>query len=377
MAFELLTQISTEAEKVISQLAASFNIFSASAAAIGVCLFTMWLLYRAYMVMGGWAEASVPTILKDATITFVILFIAGSAAVYQTNMHNLLKDTPARMAKDLSGETKVTNLVESKLEVALKNLDKATSESADALPDKYGDGYLDDVKRHWDNLISKIPVISDLANIWDIFIIVLKLMIIIGGLLYLAIALTKVILIQKMAFMLCLGVGPLFLMFAAFKQTRSWFNSWLNYTIGYGFAYAMIMFSAKILMQILDLLWKGDVSFLDAFSSLFVCVALAIVIGRVGDIVSAWFSAGNIADGTAAAAAVAMGSMGGRIKGMAQTTGGNAKEAATRGYNAWQNRGQAKMNRYNTRHTYNKNRKEAAEQANQPKDQTASIKQGK
>ena len=372
MAFELLTQISTEAEKVISQLTSSLGVWSASAAAIGAAGFTLWLLYRAWQVLGGWAEASVPTILKDATIVYVILAIAGSVAVYQTTVHNFMKDTPARIAKDLSGETTVTALVESKLEVALKNLDKATTKNPP--PDNYPATYWGDVQRRWSELISPIKDMGDnIAEFFKACIIVLKLMIIIGGLLYLAIALTKIILINKMAFMLCLGVGPLFLMFSAFKATRNWFNSWLNYTVGYGFSYAIIMFSAKILMQILDVLWKGDVSFLDAFSSLFVCVALAIVIARVGDIVSAWFSAGNIADGTAAAAAVAMGSMGGRIKGMAQTAGGNAKEAATRGYQAWKNRGQAKMNRYNTRHTDNKNRKEAAEAAKQ----TTSIKQGK
>ena len=372
MAFELLTQISTEAEKVISQLTSSLGVWSASAAAIGAAGFTLWLLYRAWQVLGGWAEASVPTILKDATIVYVILAIAGSVAVYQTTVGNFMKETPARIAKDLSGETTVTALVESKLEVALKNLDKATTKNPP--PDNYPATYWGDVQRRWSELISPIKDMGDnIAEFFKACIIVLKLMIIIGGLLYLAIALTKIILINKMAFMLCLGVGPLFLMFSAFKATRNWFNSWLNYTVGYGFSYAIIMFSAKILMQILDVLWKGDVSFLDAFSSLFVSVALAIVIARVGDIVSAWFSAGNIADGTAAAAAVAMGSMGGRIKGMAQTAGGNAKEAATRGYQAWKNRGQAKMNRYNTRHNYNKNRKEAAEAAKQ----TTSIKQGK
>ncbi|MBR5941362.1 MAG: type IV secretion system protein [Neisseriaceae bacterium] len=372
MAFELLTQISTEAEKVISQLTSSLGVWSASAAAIGAAGFTLWLLYRAWQVLGGWAEASVPTILKDATIVYVILAIAGSVAVYQTTVHNFMKDTPARIAKDLSGETTVTALVESKLEVALKNLDKATTDNPP--PDNYPATYWGDVQRRWHEMISPLTDIGDsISDFFDICIIVLKLMIIIGGLLYLAIALTKIILINKMAFMLCLGVGPLFLMFSAFKATRNWFNSWLNYTVGYGFSYAIIMFSAKILMQILDVLWKGDVSFLDAFSCLFVSVALAIVIARVGDIVSAWFSAGNIADGTAAAAAVAMGSMGGRIKGMAQTAGGNAKEAATRGYQAWKNRGQAKMNRYNTLHNYNKNRKEAAEAAKQ----TTSIKQGK
>ncbi|MBQ9723999.1 MAG: hypothetical protein IJV56_01470, partial [Neisseriaceae bacterium] len=157
-----------------------------------------------------------------------------------------------------------------------------------------------------------------------------------------------------------------------------------NYTVGYGFGYAMITFAASILMKILDVLWTGDITFLDAFSSLFVSIALAIVIARVGDIVSAWFSAGNIADGTAAAAAVAMGSMGGRIKGMAQTAGGNAKEAATKGYNAWKNRGKGqldKMNAYNTRFAYEQNKKQAAKiaerEAKRKQNQNASIKQGK
>ena len=366
MAFELLTKIADEAEKVITQLATQpVNVLTTGVLMIAVPMMMIWILYKGYMIMGGFQEAYIPAFIKDYAIKFVLLLVAGTSGFYLSNVQNLMKDTPAVMVKDLTGESKVTNIVESKLEVALKNLDKATSESANAPPDNYSDSYLGDLHRRWDELISKIPVISELADFWDIFIIVLKLMIIIGGLLYLAIVLTKIILINKTFFMLGLGFGPLFIMFAAFEKTRGWFNSWLNTTIGYGMSYVVIMFAAKILMSILDILWKGDVSFLDAFSSLFVCIALAIVISRVGDIASAWFSAGNIADGTAAAAAVAFGGMGARIKGAAQTVGGNAKEATVRGYGAWRNRGQAKMNRYNTRRTYEKNKKEEAAEKKQ------------
>ena len=131
----------------------------------------------------------------------------------------------------------------------------------------------------------------------------IKLMIILAGLMYMAIVITKVLLITKIGLMLSLGFGPLFVMAAAFKQTRGWFNGWLNMTLGFGMSYVVIMFCTKILLTILDKLWFDGTSWITVFSSLFVCIALSIVIARMGDIASAWFGAGNIADGTAAAAA--------------------------------------------------------------------------
>ena len=176
--------------------------------------------------------------------------------------------------------------------------------------------------------------------------------------------------------MLSLGFGPLFVMAAAFKQTRGWFNGWLNMTLGFGMSYVVIMFCTKILLTILDKLWFDGTSWITVFSSLFVCIALSIVIARMGDIASAWFGAGNIADGTAAAAAVAMGSMGGRAKRMAQTVGENYK-AYRKLLKDQENKPYEQMNRYNTRHAYNQNRKQAAEQAKAQQQQNTSIKKGK
>ena len=377
--FAILTNLSTEAEKVITQLAIQpVDVLCTGVSMVAVPMMMIWILYKGYMIMGGFQEAYLPAVMKDYAIRFLLLLIAGTSGFYFSNVQNLMKDTPMAMAKDLSGETKVLTIVEDKMIVAFDGLDKLNSTTPTPQTDPANTSKTEKVLKaigKWAKVISPAATAiaagaKAFAGIWSVVVIFIKLMIISAALLYLAIALTKVILITKIGFMLCLGFGPLFLMFAAFDKTRGWFQGWLNYTIGLGMSYVVIMFSAKILLTILDALWQDGVSWLNVFGAFFVCIALAVIIGRMGDIASAWFGAGNIADGTAAAAAIAMGGMAGRVKGMAQTVGGNAKEGVVRGVGAWRNRGQAKMNRYNTRRNYEKNKKEeAAEKAADKKSQ--------
>lgn len=386
--FAILTNLSTEAEKVITQLAIQpVDVLCTGVSMVAVPMMMIWILYKGYMIMGGFQEAYLPAVMKDYAIRFLLLLIAGTSGFYLSNVQNLMKDTPMAMAKDLSGETKVLTIVEDKMIVAFDGLDKLNSTTPTPQTDPANTSKTEKVLKaigKWAKVILPAAnVISAgakaFAGIWSVVVIFIKLMIISAALLYLAIALTKVILITKIGFMLCLGFGPLFLMFAAFDKTRGWFQGWLNYTIGLGMSYVVIMFSAKILLTILDALWQDGVSWLNVFGAFFVCIALAVIIGRMGDIASAWFGAGNIADGTAAAAAIAMGGMAGRVKGMAQTVGGNAKEGVVRGVGAWRNRGQAKMSRYNTRRTYEKNKKEEATEkaADKKSQQNSSTSIGK
>lgn len=374
--FTLLNKITETAETVISQLAvAPVATLSAGVIGIGVAAMTLYTLYQAYNIMAGLVSDPLMPLLKGWLVKFIILFIAGSSSLYLSEVGNVIKETPAAMAKDLTGETKSLNIIEDKLIVAFDGLDKLSEISEPPKDDKYEASFKGDLQRSaanlWGKFIGGVKTFTEpFSKIWSSFLIFIKLMVIMGGLMYLAIALTKVILITKTFFMLCIGVGPLFLMFAAFERTRGWFNSWLNYTLGLGMSYVMIMFSSKILLTILDKLWQDGVSWINVFASFFTCVALAIVLGRVGDIASAWFSAGNIADGTAAAVAVATGSTAGRVKGMAQTVGSNVKDA----YKKYQNRGQEKMQRYNTRHSYNQNREAAAKKAEEERRRQTKVK---
>ncbi|MBR7001380.1 MAG: type IV secretion system protein [Neisseriaceae bacterium] len=307
--FSILQKIVNVTETVITELAvAPLGVLAGGVAGLAAICFTLWLLYRAYQILGGWAEASVPTILRDATIVYVILAIAGGVGAYQSNVQNLLKETPIKMASDLTGETSSLKLIEDKLIVAFDGLDKLSEETPPPQDDPYEANFKGDLKRNaaalWNKVISPLKAIPDaFKKAFGVIMTFIKLMIILAGLMYMAIVITKVLLITKIGLMLSLGFGPLFVMAAAFKQTRGWFNGWLNMTLGFGMSYVVIMFCTKILLTILDKLWFDGTSWITVFSSLFVCIALSIVIARMGDIASAWFGAGNIADGTAAAAA--------------------------------------------------------------------------
>lgn len=354
--FTILTNLSDKAELVITQLATQpVNVLCTGVMFIAAPTMMIWLLYRAYMIMGGFVSDPLPAFLKDAAIKMSILFVAGTSSYFLSDVQNVMKETPIAMAKDLSGENKALTIVENKMIVAFDGLDKLNTNTAAPQNDpstsrakKIGNALFKWVKI----IVPAVNVASTAVNaftgIWSVVVIFIKLMIITAGLMYIAIALTKVLLITKIGFMLGLGFGPLFLMFAAFDKTRGWFQSWLNYTLGLGMSYVVIMFSAKILLTILDLLWQDGVSWANVFGSFFVCVALAVIIARVGDIASAWFGSGNIADGTAAAVAIAMGRSFGMAKGGAQTFGSNAKNLRDLPNDL--------RNRANTKYAYNRNK---------------------
>ncbi|MBR2252027.1 MAG: hypothetical protein IJ881_06450, partial [Neisseriaceae bacterium] len=171
MAFEILTKLNNQAETVITQLMLNpIDVLTTGVMFIAAPAMMIWLLYRAYMIMGGFVSDPLPAFLKDAAIKMSILFIAGSSAYYLHDVGNVIKDTPMAMTKDLTGETKVLNLVENKLEVAIKNLDKATVKNPP--PDNYSDSYAGDLHRRWDEIISKINITDKVSDFWNAAIIV-------------------------------------------------------------------------------------------------------------------------------------------------------------------------------------------------------------
>lgn len=271
-AFNILNDISHGMESVITQFVTTpVDILTTGVLIMAYPLMCCWFMYRCYLVMAGLQSESLTNMLHEFIIKSLILLTAGGLAFSMSDIQNIIKDTPLALVKDLTGEVNVLEIIGNQIEVYL---DLLAEEDAK----KYG-----------------------IKKLWAAFLAFLKIMVIIAVFLWLAIVILLVTLINKTFLMLGVGFAPLFIAFLAFDKTKGWFQGWLNTTLGYGMSYAAVMFSTFILLKGFEKLFTSGTGWIQVFSSVVLASFLAVIIGRVGDIASAWFGAGNIADGTAAA----------------------------------------------------------------------------
>ena len=156
----------------------------------------------------------------------------------------------------------------------------------------------------WDKVETGIEATG---SIWSLFMVTLNLGLVLAGLLIMGIAAFTPIILNKIFFMLGLGFAPLFIMFLAFDSTKGWFNSWLNSTLGYCLSYPLAMMVVSVLLSIYSQLYNQDtLNYINGLTCFVTSLIFSVIIARIGDVASSWFSAQNISDGTAAAAAIFM-----------------------------------------------------------------------
>lgn len=271
-AFDILNNISKGMEDVLTQFVTTpVDILTAGVLIMAYPAMCCWFMYRCYLVMAGLQSESLTNMLHEFIIKSLILLTAGGLAFSMSDIQNIMQETPLALVKDLTGEVSVLDIIGNQIDVYL---DLLAEEDAK----KYG-----------------------VRKLWAAFMAFFKIIVIVAVFLWLAITTLLVILINKTFLMLGVGFAPLFIAFLAFDKTKGWFQGWLNTTLGYGMSYAVVMFSAFILLKGFEKLFANGTSWIEVLSSIVLASFLAIIIGRVGDIASAWFGAGNIADGTAAA----------------------------------------------------------------------------
>lgn len=343
--FAVVKTINTAFEAMLKTFVHASDVFVAGISVIAASAVSVWFLYRCYLIMSGQVPDPMMPLIRDFAVKIAILTFAGattgSAALYQDSVVNTLRDTPVEMVKVITKEDNIYDFFEQKYnEIA------DFEENADS-------GWFWQVGNEVNNAIK-------MAVLWIGFFILMLIT-------------TVLMIIEKTFFMLGLGFGIIFITFLAFESTRSYFHSWLSSVLGYGFSYVVTMYViAEFLTQMGKMIKvNGNTSatWADIGIIVFLCFFFSVIISRIGDLVSGWFGSSNITDGTA-------------LTGVGAAAFSKNKFLAVRGgakslVDSIKNRGMDKMNRYNTRHTYNKNREEAANRnKDNDKNKNTAIKQG-
>lgn len=280
MAFGAIQAVSDVMELVIKDFVHAADIFVAGISMIVVPAVISWFIYRCYKIMSGQVPDPMLPLIQDFVLKMVILTFAGatsgSAALYQDSVVNTLRETPIEMAKEITKEKDMFAFFDKKFdEIEQLNIDTSKNNS------------------HWWQINDKVDGVIEFAKIFVIYC----------GFIILALVATVIFIIEKTFFTVALGFGIIFIAFAAFNYTRQWFNSWLSSTLGYGLSYVVIIFVLATLFKNIDAVFalpeKGEITWGRSFGFFFICIFFAVIISRIGDVVSAWFGAGNIADGTA------------------------------------------------------------------------------
>lgn len=357
----MIFTIFVDTEKKLMELIESFvstpvSVFTGGVAILVESFIMVWALYRAYLILAGLVSEPIMTILKELLIKTAIISVVIVNGVYMTTVNNTLKDTGRNIASDILQEE---FSVFSKLDKGFSNIAAAFEAIQNKKKDKQNN--VDLIKQHGEEGFLKYMAIgmayvddaftngSDAVdvtnNLIEPIINFLKLVIVAIGFFVLSISAFITVMMNQIFFKLCLGVGPLFVFFAAFEKTRGWFSSWLNMTLGYCFSYPMIAITAASLMQIFDSLIMPSnkepeyISWGSVFTVLVLCYVFSIIIQRVGDIASGFFSAGNIADGTALALAAASGKVSGKMMKEANSA---TRKIGSGFYKAWENHKKSK-----------------------------------
>lgn len=341
-----------DTEKQILELIQFFvstpiSIFSGGVSILAASFVSVWFTYRVILILSGLVSDPVMPLLKDFFIKIIIILIVISHGSYVATVSSTLEETGQGIVKDVLKEN---FSIFAKLDNSFTGLSLSFEMLQNAKKDKQNN--VDLVKQHGENSFFKpiaiaMAYVHDKAansadaldirsNIFEPIINFIKLTVIAIGFFILSLSVFITVMMNQIFFKLCLGVGPLFVFFAAFEKLRGWSSSWLNMTLGYCFSYPLIAITVSALMDIFNKILQsnenqGYVTWASVFKVFILCYVFAIIIQRVGDIASGLFGAGNIADGTSAALA-AMGYKTGQLAG--STVAGSATKAMNVGKRA-------------------------------------------
>lgn len=286
----------------VSVLATGIGIFAAS-------VVTVWMMYRTFLVLAGMEPEPLFPIIKNFLIKVTIIAVASSTGFVSTYFVNSLQGIQDGLAADLGGhgETSVFLTIEKNITeiiIAMESLGAGGTPSESDYEMFKNSG--EDVPAWvmgmaWikDKLTAAKDAVINAFDVFSMFMQFVYIAIVAIGLVFLGIMSFFTIMTNKFFFVVCLSVAPLFIFFSAFSFSRGWFSSWLNTTLGYGFAYPMVLLTIKGLFSVFNQIFNfGSLSFAAALWCCLICFIFSFLIARIGDIASALFSANNISDGT-------------------------------------------------------------------------------
>ena len=328
MADYKLYQVFSRAEDLITsevqRLTYPVGVMAGGVAMLITALLLMWFTYRAYQIMTGVISDSFNHLIKDFAIKACILGLASSIGLLYSMFLYPLMETQKAMVEDLSsnGNTSVfadiensmadlglilEAMVDPKDSTAESNVDRVTKENGGE-PVGFFRWMLNSLKDTKEAVAAKV---DDLGNIWKLFLMFLKIIIVLIGLIVIGFAAFLPLIMNKALFFLAIGFSPLFIMFLAFESTRGWFTSWLSSTIGYCFSYPVTIVIVNIVLSIYKQAYaQNTLTFIGAIGCLALSLIFAAIIAKAGDAASAWFGSTNIASNVANSAASRLGGAG-------------------------------------------------------------------
>lgn len=333
-AFNALSQAETKIMNVLDNFVyIPAGHLTVGLAIVTIPLITMWMVYRSYLIMAGLVAEPLLPLMKDLLLKFFIISFATSTAFYVDSFVTPINAIITDMAKQLSGtdgssiflkieqhldETLLALTAVTTGEVDQSVVDKMTAENGgEPLPFwKWGWGRLQDGVKSVTNTVT--DALPNFSNILTYIINILKLTIIIIGLLIFAINAFLAVIMNKFFFSIALAVGPLFIFFAAFELTRSYFFSWLSSVLNYGFAYVIIMMVVGVLFRIFgEIYGLGGLSWVEVLICFAISIVFSALISQAGDISGQLFGAGNNLSDKSSGLVAAAGVGTGKVMGMA------------------------------------------------------------
>ncbi len=303
----------------LTDLMAPISVITGGLAILAGSVMLAWGIYRALMIMLGMSTEPVLTLVKDLIVKSMIIFMVTSSPwYYRSFVPDTLIGTTDALATELSDSPNIFSNVGKIMDAATNGL-TAVSTSPKSRSKLRLDGTLTGwVSDSWTSFWNEVKI--SFGAIATYISAHLKLMVMAAGALILAIVSFTIVMLSKIFAYVSLGVGPLFIFFGCFEMTRNWFFSWLNATVGYLFAYVVVMIVWAFMTSTLSGFFlppTGAVfTWAAVFKSFLSCLIFAKIVARIGDLASSWFGGGNsIADGTAALIAVGAGAAGKMVGG--------------------------------------------------------------
>lgn len=188
--------------------------------AIALTLMTFWILVQGYRIVTGQSRDSMMALVTNSLRSVLVIGMATGLAVGGTNIYDFLTDVVS---------SEITQVVTGDDDDPYENIDKsllimqASMSTIDALE------------------TSKNPKMEEEKE---------RAMLFTGiGIAGPAIVAGAMLLLNKVAMALFIGLGPIFVMSLLFEQTKSLFSRWLYYGVGTMFSLAILSVMAALAMK--------------------------------------------------------------------------------------------------------------------------------
>jgi len=211
------------------------NLLGRSMAWVGsvvLTLLTLWILIQGYRIVTGQSRDSMTALLTNSLRSILIIGLATGMAIGGSDLYDFLTD-------GLS--TEITRVVTGNNDSAFARIDRSLGymqlamSSIDAL-EGGGDTVVEDAKER---------------ALWFTGV----------GIAGPAVVAGSMLLLNKVAMALFIGLGPIFVLSLMFEQTKSFFGKWLFYGIGTMFSLAvlsvMVALALDMVLAVAASFWTG------------------------------------------------------------------------------------------------------------------------